>query len=181
MGKGTFRAKQLARMSTGGSSSKPRRVQLAFPRRQTTALQRTEWLDNTEEEDMGIKELGKNMRAFSLKRAPTSWVLSVTRRIGVRGYFGVFSGACILYRVGVPVPIGSRARDRAAGLYMECAAGTRQPSALRSASRLVHRILSGTPQGQTQLGTLQSAADNASISTDTLEGSTSFEDGLSRR
>ena len=51
--------------------------------------------------------------------------------------------------------IGSRARDRAAGSYTECAAGPRQPSALRSASLLVHRILLGTPQGQTQLGTLQ--------------------------
>ena len=43
----------------------------------------------------------------------------------------------------------------AAGSHTECAAGPRQPSALRSASLLVHRILLGTAQGQTQLGTLQ--------------------------
>ena len=75
--------------------------------------------------------------------------------LGLRWYFVVFPGACVssigsLFRG----PIGSRARDRAAGSYTECAAGTRQPSALRSASLLVHRILLGTAQGQRQLGTL---------------------------
>ena len=59
-GKGTFRARRTARISTSGDF-RPR-VQLAFPRRRTTAFERTEWLDNTEEEDMGIKELGKNLR-----------------------------------------------------------------------------------------------------------------------
>ena len=63
MGKGAFRARRTARISTGGSGSFRPRIQLAFPRRQTTALQRTEWLDNTEEEDMGIKELGKGIRS----------------------------------------------------------------------------------------------------------------------
>ena len=43
----------------------------------------------------------------------------------------------------------------------------------------VHPIAS--PAGQTGAACSRSAADNASISTSTLEGSTSYEDGLSRR
>ena len=108
-------------------------------------------------EALGSEKASGRRKAFSLRRAPISCVLLVLGRLGLRWYFVVFPGACVssigsLFRG----PIGSRARDRAAGSYTECAAGTRQPSALRSASRLVHRILSGTPQGQTQLGTLQS-------------------------
>ena len=45
----------------------------------------------------------RGRKALPQKRAPISWVLLVLGRVGGCWYFAVFSGACVIYRVVVPV------------------------------------------------------------------------------